>query len=255
VEEPAGGRMRPEVRVGPEAAVVPATRPGRRRLVLLCAAAAALLAGPAVAQSDLEVIPADASALSKPYRSTIPQFRRRPPPAPVPAAPAEPAPASAAEAPSWRDPPNPTSAAVPDAKEPPRFLEPDEPEAEEPPPPRREAPRTRRAVAEDDAREPAPAARPAYIGVWGPNVAACAARRSARRGFIPAVIQAGSAVAGPTTCRFGEVRRAGGAWVTAASCRNAGRRWTSQVRLTVEGNRLTWTSERGATSYLRCGRR
>ncbi len=61
-------------------------------------------------------------------------------------------------------------------------------------------------------------------------------------------------MAGPTTCRFGEVRRAGGAWVTAAACRNAGRRWTSQVRLTVESNRLTWTSERGATSYLRwCG--
>ncbi|MGU3541246.1 peptidase inhibitor family I36 protein, partial [Methylobacterium sp. A54F] len=34
-----------------------------------------------------------------------------------------------------------------------------------------------------------------------------------------------------------------------------GRRWTSQVRLVVEGERLTWTSAKGSAAYVRCGRR
>jgi hypothetical protein len=93
---------------------------------------------------------------------------------------------------------------------------------------------------------------PAYAGVWGPSAAACAGRRSARRGFLPAVIRPGSARAGQTLCQFRDARRDGRTWTMAASCRSASRRWTSRVRLTVVGNRLTWASERGATTYTRC---
>ncbi|MEH3146408.1 MAG: hypothetical protein PGN34_13895 [Methylobacterium frigidaeris] len=250
--------MRRWQRVGARAAEISAARLRRLRIALLGATAAGLLiAAPAAGQSDLEVVPADASALSKPYRSTIPQFRRRPPPPPpaVPAAgPDEPAAVGGAGARSWRDPPPASATVAPEPGEPPRFVEPDEPEAEEPQPrnPAAAPSRSRRVAKGED--EPAPAARPAYVGVWGPNAAACAARRSARGGFLPAIIQPNRAVAGRTTCRFGEVRRVGAAYVTAATCRSAGRRWTSNVRLTVEGHRLVWTSERGSTSYLRCGR-
>ncbi|WP_257791899.1 hypothetical protein [Methylobacterium durans] len=41
----------------------------------------------------------------------------------------------------------------------------------------------------------------------------------------------------------------------AADCNDRGRRWTSQVRLLVEGDRLTWSSAKGSSSYLRCPRR
>jgi hypothetical protein len=41
----------------------------------------------------------------------------------------------------------------------------------------------------------------------------------------------------------------------AADCSERGRRWTSQVRLLVEHDRLTWTSGKGQANYIRCGRR
>lgn len=269
---------------------------------LVVLAGAACLAGPgrAVAQSDLEM-PADPSVLSKPYRSSIPIFRRRPPPDAVPP---EAAPPSGA----WREPPDrigardgtgpggpalreapPDSGFGPVKAAPARDvgsrdlgshdLAPDDEPEERPaapsraaaPPPKPDMPRETRQETRQQARpafrpepreerEPpvreaegdADEAAPAYAGVWGPSAAACASRRSARRGFLPAVIRPASARAGKTLCLFGHVRREGRSWTTTASCRSAARHWTSRVRLTVTGNRLTWASERGATTYTRC---
>ncbi|WP_162501613.1 hypothetical protein, partial [Methylobacterium crusticola] len=106
--------------------------------------------------------------------------------------------------------------------------------------------------------EPARAAAPgqggSYVGIWGPSAAACASRRSSRRGFLPAVIGPGGARAGQTACAFRDARRSGNVWSVAATCRNARQRWSSHVRLAVEGNRLTWSSERGSVTYTRCSR-
>lgn len=98
------------------------------------------------------------------------------------------------------------------------------------------------------------AERPDYAGVWGPNAAACGAK-SRRRGFLPATITEDGAKAGRTLCHFRNSRRDGAGWLMAADCSDRGRRWTSQVRLVVDGDRLTWSSEKGPAAYVRCGRR
>ncbi|MHB2209932.1 peptidase inhibitor family I36 protein [Methylobacterium sp. CM6257] len=92
-----------------------------------------------------------------------------------------------------------------------------------------------------------------YVGVWGPTPAACGAP-SRRRGYIPAIITADRARAGRTICTFHDTHRVGNTWVTSAECTDRGRRWSSQVRLTVEGDHLTWSSNRGSATYLRCSR-
>lgn len=245
---------------------------------LIVLAGAASMAGPdrAVAQSDLET-PADPPVLSKPYRSTIPIYRRRPPPDAVP-------PEAGQPASSWREPPGRVGAAPPRDSVPdetgfgpvkptpahdlaPRDLTPDDDPEDRAPPVRKAAPKPEpreadraererpvkeapRAVeAMGDADEEVP---PAYAGVWGPSPAACSSRRSARHGLLPAVIRPGSARAGKTLCRFRDTRREGRSWTMTASCSSAGRHWTSRVRLTVAGSRLTWASERGSASYTRC---
>lgn len=105
---------------------------------------------------------------------------------------------------------------------------------------------------------PRPAApvleRAAYVGVWGPNPVACG-QRQRRRGFLPATITEEGAKAGRTVCRFRNNRRDGASWTMAADCSERGRRWTSQVRLLVEQDRLTWSSPKGLASYIRCGRK
>lgn len=98
------------------------------------------------------------------------------------------------------------------------------------------------------------AERADYIGTWGPTASACSAP-SRRRGYLPAILTQDGARAGRTLCRFSNGRRDGQGWALAAECSERGRRWTSQVRLVVDGNRLTWTSAKGASSYVRCGRR
>ena len=127
------------------------------------------------------------------------------------------------------------------------------------PAPRSSAPEAAAPVALPTVRPapPSPLPRPAgadYVGVWGPTLAACG-QRSRRRGYIPATITQDQARAGRTLCTFHEMRRSGSTWVTAAECSDRGRRWSSQVRLTVDDDHLNWSSSRGTATYIRCGRR
>ncbi|WP_426214240.1 peptidase inhibitor family I36 protein [Methylobacterium sp. NFXW15] len=115
------------------------------------------------------------------------------------------------------------------------------------------APDAIQAVAPTAARRPAQASAE-YVGTWGPTPAACLSP-TRRRGYLPATISADRARAGRTTCTFHDGHRSGAAWLMAAECSDRGRRWSSQVRLLVEGDRLTWTSNRGTSTYVRCGRR
>jgi hypothetical protein len=90
-----------------------------------------------------------------------------------------------------------------------------------------------------------------FVGIWGVDASACSARLN-RKGFLPAIIDGEGAWAGETFCTFERKRRTAQGWNVVASCSNAHDRWTANVRLIINGDQLTWTSERGSQSYLRC---
>jgi uncharacterized membrane protein/peptidoglycan hydrolase-like protein with peptidoglycan-binding domain len=90
-----------------------------------------------------------------------------------------------------------------------------------------------------------------FVGVWGVDAGACSARLN-RNGFLPAVIESEGAWAGETFCAFRNKKRTARGWEVVANCANAQDRWTANVRLTIVGEQLIWTSERGSQSYLRC---
>jgi hypothetical protein len=93
-----------------------------------------------------------------------------------------------------------------------------------------------------------------YVGMWGPTADACSAP-SRRNGYVPATITPERAKAGETVCSFRGTHRVGNGWAMAADCGDREHRWSSQVRLAVSGDRLTWTSAMGTSTYVRCGRR
>jgi hypothetical protein len=72
---------------------------------------------------------------------------------------------------------------------------------------------------------------------------------------LPATITPERAKAGDTVCTFRDAHRTGNAWIMAADCGDRDRRWSSKVRLVVDGDRLTWTSAWGTSAYTRCNRR
>ena len=75
-----------------------------------------------------------------------------------------------------------------------------------------------------------------------------------RHGLLPALISSEGAWAGETTCSFKTGKRVGNTWTFAAVCSDTRRRWKANVRMSVRGNRLTWSSERGKQTYVRCPR-
>jgi hypothetical protein len=89
------------------------------------------------------------------------------------------------------------------------------------------------------------------VGVWAPDAGTCSAR-DFREGTLPTVINAEGAWAGETFCIFTKRKEIDGGWHVVAKCSAPRARWTSNVRLTVVGSRLTWTSERGTQAYTRC---
>ncbi len=97
----------------------------------------------------------------------------------------------------------------------------------------------------------APRKAEAYAGVWAPHPKACSPQTN-RKGLLPAVIGPEGAWAGDVSCSFRNGRREGDGWRFLAACSGARKRWTANVRLTVAGDVLTWSSERGSQRYVRC---
>ena len=101
---------------------------------------------------------------------------------------------------------------------------------------------------------PDPAAQPlaSITGVWVPDAGACSAR-NLRDGLFPTIINSDGAWAGETFCIFKNQKPTETGWKVVAHCSNPREHWTTEVRLTVKDNRLTWASKRGTQIYTRCG--
>jgi hypothetical protein len=84
-----------------------------------------------------------------------------------------------------------------------------------------------------------------FIGGWGVDVAEC--RDS------PITITARRAEGFGASCEFHSTQReSSNAWRLRAECSSKTERWNANIRLTVSTSKLTWSSERGTTTYVRC---
>ncbi len=88
-------------------------------------------------------------------------------------------------------------------------------------------------------------------GIWVPEAGACSAR-TFREGLLPTIINPEGAWAGETFCTFHNARQTDTGWRVAAACSNSREHWTTEVRLSLKDDRLTWSSRRGTQVYARC---
>jgi hypothetical protein len=92
--------------------------------------------------------------------------------------------------------------------------------------------------------------KPTYAGMWGADQSACSTRN--RKRLLPTMIDTDGARAGETFCRFKKKQETQSGWNVVANCSNGRERWVANVRLKVQAERLTWSSERGSQAYVRC---
>src|SRR5262249_32580708 len=84
-----------------------------------------------------------------------------------------------------------------------------------------------------------------FVGRWGVDVAEC--------GDFPVTITARRAEGFSASCEFQSTQReSSNAWRLRAECSSKTERWKANIRLTVSTSKLTWSSERGTTIYVRC---
>ena len=102
-----------------------------------------------------------------------------------------------------------------------------------------------------DPAESAASPRNTIVGVWAPDAGTCSAHQF-RDGALPTVITTDGASAGDTFCIFTKQQETEAGLRVVAKCSSPRERWTSQVRLTVSEQRLTWSSKRGVQHYARC---
>lgn len=91
-----------------------------------------------------------------------------------------------------------------------------------------------------------------FIGIWGRDAAECR-NRAAEDQRIK--IDSRGAESGGTKCDFRSVNQeAAGRWQVRALCSAARNVWSANISLRLTGSNLRWSSERGADTYVRCGR-
>jgi hypothetical protein len=100
----------------------------------------------------------------------------------------------------------------------------------------------------------APAVEPGagVVGLWAPDAGSCSLR-SFRQGLLPTIINSEGAWAGETFCVFKSRKQSDTGWRVVADCSSGNDHWTTQVRLSLKGERLIWESKRGRQVYSRCG--
>ena len=90
--------------------------------------------------------------------------------------------------------------------------------------------------------------RPAFVGGWAAEQNDCGSRVTES----PLKITPKKAETANAACEFVSIQRSGTAWRVRANCAAGQERWVANITLTVGGNRLTWSSERGKATYVRC---
>lgn len=88
------------------------------------------------------------------------------------------------------------------------------------------------------------------LGKWVPNRDACANPDASE--YLPLMIGRSRATAGEGSCEFLSKKHDGRGWSVVAECSDGENAWTSNVSLAVAAGELTWTSDRGTQSYVRC---
>ena len=89
-----------------------------------------------------------------------------------------------------------------------------------------------------------------FVGGWGLDTNQC---KQSNLGKAPLTITARRAEAFGGVCEFSSVQPdSPNTWNINATCIHDGERWRAAIRLSVAGNTLTWSSERGTTRYVRC---
>jgi hypothetical protein len=93
-------------------------------------------------------------------------------------------------------------------------------------------------------------AEPSFIGGWADDVSGCRTRRKA-----PLVISSHAAKTADGECDFGVVaRQTANRWRVTAICAAYGNFWRANIALKLMEPNLTWSSERGTETYVRCKR-
>jgi hypothetical protein len=89
-----------------------------------------------------------------------------------------------------------------------------------------------------------------FIGSWGTDIKDC---RVGKGDLLS--ISANRAEAFGGKCEFiATTQETISNWRVRADCSRRGERWKANIKLTLNGNRLTWSSERGTITYVRCSR-
>jgi hypothetical protein len=84
-----------------------------------------------------------------------------------------------------------------------------------------------------------------FIGEWGVDVAQCHES--------PLTITARRAEAFGAACVFRSTQReSSSVWRLRAQCGDDSERWNANIRFSLSSDKLTWSSERGTTTYRRC---
>jgi hypothetical protein len=95
---------------------------------------------------------------------------------------------------------------------------------------------------------PSISAEPSFIGGWSDDIGRCGTGRKA-----PLVINSHAAKTADGECDFGVIaRKAANRWRIAAICTAQGDFWRAHITLKLTDSNLTWSSERGTETYVRC---
>jgi hypothetical protein len=89
-----------------------------------------------------------------------------------------------------------------------------------------------------------------FIGGWADGIGEC---REGQDHGAPLVISAHAAKTAGGECDFRSVlREAASRWRVVARCSSEGESWNAHINLKLAGSNLTWSSERGTDTYVRC---